>query len=102
MMVAKVYSIEGKELRDIELDESVFGVDISTGSIYHAVINELANKRLGTAKTKTRAEVHGSSRKLFKQKGTGRARAGNIRSPLRVKGGVVVGPETGEKTGSSK
>jgi large subunit ribosomal protein L4 len=91
-MVAKVYSIDGKELRNIELNDEIFGIDISTGSIYHAVINELANRRLGTAKTKDRAEVHGSSRKLFKQKGTGRARAGNLRSPLRVKGGVVFGP----------
>jgi len=91
-MIAKVYSIDGKELKDIELDDSIFNLDVSEGSIYHAVINELANRRLGTAKTKNRAEVHGSSRKLFKQKGTGRARAGNIRSPLRVKGGIVFGP----------
>jgi large subunit ribosomal protein L4 len=91
-MNVKVYSIEGKELRNIELPDEVFGIDISKGSIYNAVINELANMRLGTAKTKDRAEVHGSSRKLFKQKGTGRARAGNLRSPLRVKGGVIFGP----------
>jgi len=91
-MVAKVYSIDGKELRSIELNDEIFGIDVSSGSIYHAVINELANRRLGTAKTKDRAEVHGSSRKLFKQKGTGRARAGNLRSPTRVKGGVIFGP----------
>jgi large subunit ribosomal protein L4 len=91
-MVAKVYSIDGKELRSIELNDEIFGIDVSTGSIYHAVINELANRRLGTAKTKDRAEVHGSSRKLFKQKGTGRARAGNLRSPTRVGGGVIFGP----------
>jgi large subunit ribosomal protein L4 len=92
-MIAKVYSVDGKELKEIELDDTIFNIEVSEGCIYHAIINELANRRLGTAKTKDRAEVHGSSRKLFKQKGTGRARAGNIRSPLRVKGGIVFGPQ---------
>lgn len=87
-----VYSIDGKELRTIELDDAVFGLPVNEEVIWYAVNNELANRRLGTASTKDRAEVHGSNAKPFKQKGTGRARRGDKKSPLMVGGGVVFGP----------
>ncbi|MDR3160657.1 MAG: 50S ribosomal protein L4 [Spirochaetaceae bacterium] len=88
-----VYSIEGKELRDIELDEGVFGLPVNEDVIWYAINNELANKRLGTACTKDRGEVHGSNAKPYKQKGTGRARRGDKKSPLLVGGGTVFGPK---------
>lgn len=91
-MDTKVLSIQGKELRSITLSDSVFAREVSDGAIYHAVRNELANARVGTAKTKTRAEVIGSRRKPWRQKGTGRARAGTYQSPVRVGGGVAFGP----------
>ena len=91
-METKVFSIEGVELRVMELADEVFNREISEGAIYHAICNELANRRVGTASTKTRAEVQGSSRKPWKQKGTGRARSGRRRSPLWRGGGVVFGP----------
>ncbi len=91
-MDRKVLSIEGKELRSIELADSVFGREVSDGAIYHAVRNELANLRVGTANTKTRSEVAGSHRKPWRQKGTGRARAGTYQSPVRVGGGIAFGP----------
>ena len=92
-MDKKVYSIEGKELRDITLEDSVFAREVSEGSIYHAINNELANKRVGTASTKGRSEVRGSGAKPWRQKGTGRARSGHKRSPIWVGGGVVFGPK---------
>jgi len=91
-MDKKVLSTKGKEVRTIELDDSVFAREVSEGSIYHAVRNELANLRVGTASTKTRSEVAGSHRKPWRQKGTGRARAGTYQSPVRVGGGVAFGP----------
>jgi len=91
-MDKKVLSTKGKELRSIELDDSVFGREVSEGAIYHAVRNELANMRVGTASTLTRSEVAGSRRKPWRQKGTGRARAGTYQSPVRVGGGVAFGP----------
>lgn len=91
-MDRKVFSIEGKELRTMTLDDSVFAREVSEGSIYNAINNELANKRVGTASTKTRSEVRGSTAKPWRQKGTGRARAGRRRSPVWVGGGIVFGP----------
>jgi large subunit ribosomal protein L4 len=91
-MVKKVIGIDGSQARQIDLAEEVFNIRVSSGSIYHALRNELANLRLGTASTKTRAEVKGSGAKPWKQKGTGRARAGHKRSPLWVHGGVIFGP----------
>lgn len=88
-----VYSIDGKELRKIELDETVFGLPANEDVIWYAVNNELANLRLGTACTKDRGEVHGSNAKPYKQKGTGRARRGDKKSPIMVGGGVVFGPK---------
>lgn len=92
-MDKKVYSIEGKELRTISLEDSVFAREVSEGSIWHAIKNELANKRQGNAKVKTRREVKGSTAKPWRQKGTGRARAGRRKSPLWRSGGVVFGPQ---------
>jgi large subunit ribosomal protein L4 len=92
MMNQKVYSLEGKELRDIELNDAVFGLPINDDLIWYAINNELANKRLGTASTKDRSEVHGSNAKPYKQKGTGRARRGDKKSPILVGGGVIFGP----------
>jgi large subunit ribosomal protein L4 len=92
-MVVKVYGIDGSEQRDIELVDEVFNRSISTGSIYHAIRNELANLRVGTASTKSRSEVRGSGTKPWRQKGTGRARAGTRQSPIWVGGGVVFGPK---------
>jgi large subunit ribosomal protein L4 len=92
-MKTKVYSIEGKSVKEIDLADSVFGIEVSEGAIYHAIRNELANRRQGTASTKTRKEVHGTNAKPWRQKGTGRARAGDSKSPLWVGGGTVFGPK---------
>ncbi|MDE6736445.1 MAG: 50S ribosomal protein L4 [Treponemataceae bacterium] len=92
-MEKKVYSVDGKELRTITLDDSVFGLSVNEDVIYYAITNELANKRVGTACTKTRAEVHGSNAKPYKQKGTGHARRGDKKSPINVGGGTIFGPK---------
>lgn len=92
-MEKKVYSIEGKELRTIELDDAVFGLPVNEDAIYYAITNELANMRVGTACTKGRGEVNGSNAKPYKQKGTGRARRGDKKSPLLVGGGTIFGPK---------
>ena len=76
----------------MELADSVFGLPINEDVIYYAIHNELANKRVGTADTKTRSEVHGTNRKPYAQKGTGRARQGDFKSPVYVGGGIVFGP----------
>jgi len=87
-----VYNNAGQEITKIEVDESVFGVKPNEALVHQALVRQLANSRQGTADTKTRREVSGSSRKLYKQKHTGMARAGNKRSPLRRGGGVIFGP----------
>ena len=92
-MNCTVYSKDGKELRTIELEESVFGLPVNGDLIWYAINNELANKRQGNASTKDRGEVHGSNAKPYKQKGTGRARRGDKKSPVIVGGGVVFGPK---------
>ncbi|MGP1458210.1 MAG: 50S ribosomal protein L4 [Treponema sp.] len=92
-MEKKVYSIDGKELRTINLDDKVFGLPVNDDVIYYAITNELANMRVGTACTKTRAEVHGSNAKPYKQKGTGNARRGDKKSPIMVGGGTIFGPK---------
>jgi len=89
----KVYSKEGKELRDINLEDSVFGLPFNEAVVWAAVNNELANLRQGNACTKGRAEVHGSNARPYKQKGTGRARRGDKKSPVLVGGGVIFGPK---------
>jgi len=92
-MNCKVYSKEGKELRTITLDDNVFGLPVNEDLIWYAVTNELANKRQGNASTKGRAEIHGSNAKPYKQKGTGRARRGDKKSPVLVGGGTIFGPK---------
>lgn len=92
-MEKKVYSVDGKELRTITLDDKVFGLPVNDDVIYYAITNELANKRVGTACTKGRAEVHGSNAKPYKQKGTGNARRGDKKSPIMVGGGTIFGPK---------
>jgi len=92
-MKTKVFGVDGKAVREIELSDNVFNVEVSDGSIYHAIRNELANSRQGTASTKTRSEVRGSSAKPWRQKGTGRARSGDRKSPVWVGGGTVFGPK---------
>jgi 50S ribosomal protein L4 len=92
-MQTKLYSIDGKETGTVELDEAVFGLPVNDDVIYYAVTNELANRRLGTACTKDRGEVHGSNAKPYKQKGTGRARRGDKKSPITVGGGTIFGPK---------
>ncbi|MDR1444306.1 MAG: 50S ribosomal protein L4 [Treponema sp.] len=88
-----VYSIDGKETHSIELDDAVFGLPMNEDVIWYAINNELANRRQGNASTKDRGEVHGSNAKPYKQKGTGRARRGDKKSPVLVGGGVVFGPK---------
>ncbi len=93
-MKAKVYSTDGKVTKKtVELNADVFEVQVSDGCIYYAVKNELANRRVGTACTKTRAEVNYSNTKPFKQKGTGNARRGDKKSPIFVGGGTIFGPK---------
>jgi len=92
-MNCKVYSKDGKELRTMVLDDDVFGLPVNEDLIWYAINNELANRRQGNACTKGRAEVHGSNARPFKQKGTGRARQGDKKSPITVGGGTIFGPK---------
>ena len=88
-----VYDIKGKKVSDIELAESVFGIEPNENIVHAVLINYLANQRQGTQSTKTRAEVRGGGRKPWRQKGTGRARQGSIRAPQWIKGGIALGPK---------
>jgi large subunit ribosomal protein L4 len=92
-MNKQVCAVDGSIKHEINLADEVFNIEISDGSIYHALKNELANIRLGTASTKGRSEVRGSGAKPWRQKGTGRARSGTRSSPVWVGGGVVFGPK---------
>ena len=87
-----VYNMEGKEVDNIELNDSIFGVEINEHLVHMAVLQQLANKRQGTQKAKTRSEVRGGGRKPWRQKGTGHARQGSTRSPQWTGGGVVFAP----------
>lgn len=87
-----IYNTEGKEIDKVNLDPRVFDGKINKDVLYQTVINYRANQRLGLASTKTRGEVSGGGRKPWRQKGTGRARVGSIRSPLWKGGGVIFGP----------
>lgn len=91
-----VYNKEGATVGEITLSDAVFGAEVNPGLLHEVVQMYLANKRQGTADTKTRAEVSGGGRKPWRQKGTGRARHGSIRSPLWRKGGIVFGPHPRE------
>ena len=87
MPKVKLNNVAGEAAGEIELNDSVFGVDYNEAVIHQAVVRQMANERLGTHATKTRGLVRGGGKKPWKQKGTGRARVGSIRSPLWV-GGV--------------
>lgn len=91
-MKVTVYDNKKKKIEDIDLKDDVFGTDVNEGLVHQVVLAQLAGKRAGTASTKDRGEVSGSTKKLFKQKGTGNARPGSIKSPLQYGGGIVFGP----------
>ncbi|TVR75715.1 MAG: 50S ribosomal protein L4 [Sphaerobacteraceae bacterium] len=92
-MEAKVYDIKGNETGTVELDDYVFGIEPHGPVMHQALVRQRANARQGTHSTKTRAEVRGGGRKPWRQKGTGRARQGSIRSPQWRGGGIVFGPK---------
>ena len=92
MANVNVYNIEGKEVGTIELNDAVFGVEVNEHLMHMAVVQQLANKRQGTQKAKTRSEVSGGGRKPWRQKGTGHARQGSTRAPQWTGGGVVFAP----------
>lgn len=87
-----VYNMEGNEVGTMELNDAVFGVEVNEHLVHLAVVRQLANKRQGTQKAKTRSEVSGGGRKPWRQKGTGHARQGSIRAPQWTGGGVVFAP----------
>ncbi|TCK93415.1 large subunit ribosomal protein L4 [Natranaerovirga hydrolytica] len=93
MATVSVYNMEGKQVSEIELNDAIFGVEVNEHLIHRSVVQHLANKRQGTQSAKTRAEVRGGGRKPWRQKGTGRARQGSIRSPQWTGGGVVFAPK---------
>ena len=92
MANVSVYNMEGKEVGSMELNDAVFGVEVNEHLVHMAVVSQLANKRQGTQKAKTRSEVSGGGRKPWRQKGTGHARQGSTRSPQWTGGGVVFAP----------
>ena len=92
MANVSVYNIEAKELGTIDLSDAVFGVEVNEHLLHMAVVSQLANKRQGTQKAKTRSEVRGGGRKPWRQKGTGHARQGSTRAPQWTGGGVVFAP----------
>lgn len=87
-----LFNIKGEQVGDIELNDSIFGVEINSALLHEVVNMQLANRRQGTQATKTRAMVSGGGKKPWRQKGTGRARAGSSRSPIWTGGGVTFGP----------
>ena len=93
MAALDVYNCSGDTLRQRELSGALVNVDVNEAVIHQCVVAHLANQRRGTASTKTRSEVRGSGKKLYRQKGTGRARVGDAQSPIRVHGGVAFGPK---------
>ena len=88
-----VYNINGKKVKELELNEAVFGIEPNEAVVHSVLVNFLANQRQGTQSTKTRSEVSGGGRKPWRQKGTGRARQGSIRAPQWIKGGIALGPK---------
>lgn len=93
MSELSLYNIEGSQVGEVELNEGIFNVEVNEHVVHEAVTAQLAAKRSGTASTKTRSEVRGGGRKPWRQKGTGRARHGSIRSPIWVGGGTTFGPK---------
>ena len=98
MANVSVYNMEGKEVGTMELSDAVFGVEVNEHLVHMAVVAQLANKRQGTQKAKTRSEVSGGGRKPWRQKGTGHARQGSTRAPQWTGGGVVFAPTPREYT----
>ena len=88
-----VYDINGNKVKELELNEAVFGIEPNEAVVHSVLVNFLANQRQGTQSTKTRSEVSGGGRKPWRQKGTGRARQGSIRAPQWIKGGIALGPK---------
>lgn len=93
MPVIDVQNIKGKQISQVELADDVFSIPVKSSVLHEVVTMQLSNRRSGTASVKHRSDVRGSGRKLFRQKGTGRARRGDIKSPLLRGGGVVFGPD---------
>ena len=92
MSNVSVYNMEGNEVGTLELNDAVFGVEVNEHLVHMAVVRQLANKRQGTQKAKTRSEVSGGGRKPWRQKGTGHARQGSTRAPQWTGGGVAFAP----------
>ncbi len=92
-MEVPVYNLAGEVVKKINISDRVFAVPFNEGVVHQALVRQQANARQGTSSTKTRGEVAGSTKKLFRQKHTGEARAGSRRSPLRSKGGIAFGPK---------
>ncbi|GAH46060.1 unnamed protein product, partial [marine sediment metagenome] len=92
-MEVPVYSLTRDVIKHIEISDDVFGVPFNQAVVHQAMVRQRANARQGTTSTKTRSEVSGTSKKLFRQKGTGYARGGSRRSPLRRGGGIAFGPK---------
>ena len=93
MAVINVYNLEKERISQVDLNERVFQVPVRKDLLHQVVVSQLANRRAGTSSTKSRSEVRRSGRKLYRQKGTGRARAGDAGSPTRKGGGVIFGPK---------
>jgi len=93
MAVTEVYNTDNKKVGEVELNDALFSLEVKKHILHDVVKMQLANRRAGTASTKTRTEVSGGGRKPYRQKGTGRARAGTNRSPLWRGGGVIFGPK---------
>ena len=93
MAKIEVVNVQGKKVKDLDLDDKVFAIKPNTNVVHETVVNYLANQRQGTQSTKTRSEVSGGGRKPWRQKGTGRARQGSIRAPQWIKGGIALGPK---------
>ncbi|HAR35041.1 MAG TPA: 50S ribosomal protein L4 [Desulfobacter sp.] len=92
MAAVDVLNSAGAKVSEVELPDEIFSIPVKTSVLHEVVRSQLVSKRLGTAASKTRGMVSGSTRKLFRQKGTGNARAGSVKSPLRKGGGVIFGP----------
>ncbi len=88
-----LYNMKGETVGQIDLNDDIFGIDVNENAMHLAVQNQLANRRQGTQSTKTKSEVRGGGIKPWRQKGTGRARQGSIRSAQWIKGGIVLGPK---------
>lgn len=88
-----LYDMSGAQIGELELNDSVFGIEPNQAVMYDFVKMQLANKRVGTSSTKTRAEVRGGGKKPWRQKGTGRARVGSSRNPVWTGGGIAFGPK---------